>query len=154
MLIRSTVGALCALAVVSASAVTLAGPAQAAAAPAFVELPPFAEPWVAATPAVRSAQEAPDVAARHAAAAADTDTEVASQPPFEGQLRPACSGPVVTVFEGTYPRCDVAPPQRLDVRLNPALHASFAAMRAACDQMGGGDLTWSEPDLVCEGVDY
>lgn len=64
----------------------------------------------------------------------------------------ACSL-VVTRCQTDTSTVDVRPPERLDVVMVPG--QSLDAMRAACDQMGGGDLT--SPDGVwftCEGVDY
>jgi hypothetical protein len=135
---------------------------------ALIALPLAPAPWVPATvpdlPPVEWAADLAREAARQAALhpvvhqspAAAIDTEVASQPPFFGQLHPACSGDVVTMDWGSTLQCDVSPPQRLDVRFPGATDLDLPVLRQRCDDMGGDDLVleWVGGYLTCEGVDY
>jgi len=131
MLKFSVAGALCALVVVGSAVAATAGGSSTT----FVELPPFAEPWVtvaAPAPAVR-------------------------QPVAALTVPGQCAGHVVVIDAGTFPDCDVVPPQRLDVRIPvDGGDGSIAAAELDCDNSGGDDLVGDTRDgfLTCEGVDY
>lgn len=59
-----------------------------------------------------------------------------------------CAGPVVTVDEDAQVVCDVRPPQRLDVRMNPT-----DGWPQRCDTLGG-QLVYVAGRPICRGVDY
>jgi hypothetical protein len=65
--------------------------------------------------------------------------------------RPACLGPVTAVAEGQTPRCNPAPPTRLDL----VMPDTSAAAVARCQDAGGEPILYPVSALlVCEGVDY
>ncbi|RPJ71776.1 MAG: hypothetical protein EHM24_11260 [Acidobacteria bacterium] len=144
MRVRSVLTALCASAVIGSAVV--AGVAGAAQSSTFVEVPPFAEPWVTVPAPVAHRAPAP----APAAPVADADT------------RPDCDGDVVTFMVGDPITCDVNPPQRLDIVNDGGGDPSWggdASVAAADDDClhRGGTPVWVNDGwyrLICEGVDY
>jgi hypothetical protein len=66
--------------------------------------------------------------------------------------KPACTTPVVLVWEDEATPCDLTPPQRLDIRMSPD-----GDWVGRCDDMGGEPIQlpwWKLGALRCEGVDY
>lgn len=63
---------------------------------------------------------------------------------------PLCAGDVVTVDYGTYPDCDVVPPQRMDVTY--PLTMDYDTLAYDCGT-SGGSLVLTLP-RVCMDVDY
>lgn len=61
---------------------------------------------------------------------------------------PVCAGDIVTAYADEPLRCDVVPPQRLDVILPPVEQSI-----EECHDMGGRPRPTSSA-LICEAVDY
>jgi hypothetical protein len=84
---------------------------------------------------------------------------VASCTGVQSSTAAPCAGAVVTVINGSPLACDVAPPQRLDVRFPGSDGLERETFQRQADDMGCADLAWStdfDPagEFVAMGCDY